>query len=78
MTHPVIADARNRAWRTFVQGLGTDVVGATALAVLPALAGQDFAWTRAYWGAVGLLAAKTAILTVVSYIARKTVPPPTR
>ncbi|MEO3923021.1 hypothetical protein ABGB07_03945 [Micromonosporaceae bacterium B7E4] len=69
------ADARNRAFRTFVQGLGTDVIGATALAVVPALSGSDFAWSGQYWTAVGLLAAKTAILTVVSYVARKTVPP---
>lgn len=71
------ADAKNRAWRTFVQGLGTDVLGAVVLAVGPALAGADFAWTRGYWTAVGLLAAKTVVLSVVSYVSRKVVPPAT-
>ncbi len=69
-------DARNRAFRTFVVGAGTDVAGSVALAVLPALAGADFAWSRAYWAAVGLLAAKTAITTAVSYVARLKAPPP--
>jgi len=68
-------DARNRAARTFVQGLVTDVVGAVALALVPALSGSDFAWSRGYWLAVAGLAAKTAILTAVSYVARKVSPP---
>ncbi len=71
-----VRDARNRAFRTFVQGAATDVAGSVALAVLPALAGADFAWSRAYWAAVGLLAAKTAITTAVSYVARLKAPPP--
>lgn len=65
------ADARNRAFRTFVQGLGIDVAGAVALAVVPALAGADFAWSRAYWLSVAGLAAKTGIYTGVSYVARR-------
>lgn len=71
------ADARNRAFRTFVQGLLTDVIGAVVLAVGPALAGAEFAWTKEYWTAVGLLTAKTVVLSVVSYISRKAVPPAT-
>lgn len=69
------ADAKNRAWRTFVQGLGIDLAVALVLAVGPELVGADFAWTRGYWTAVGLLAAKTVVHTVVSYVARKVVPP---
>lgn len=69
------ADAKNRALRTFVQGLGTDVLGAVVLAVGPALAGADFAWTGEYWTAVGLLAAKTVVLSLVSYVSRKVAPP---
>lgn len=69
------ADAKNRALRTFVQGLLTDVIGAVVLAVGPALAGADFAWTREYWTAVGLLTAKTVVLSVVSYVSRKVAPP---
>jgi F0F1-type ATP synthase assembly protein I len=71
----VAADARNRAWRTFVQNLLVDVVSAVALAVLPAMSGSDFAWSAGYWGTVATLAAKTAVLTVVSYVGRKVVPP---
>lgn len=69
------ADARNRAARTFAQGLLTDVVGAVVLAVGPALAGSDFTWSRAYWTAVGGLAAKTVVMSAVSYIARHLKPP---
>lgn len=69
-------DARNRALRTFVQGVGTDVVASAALAILPALTGSDFAWSGTYWAAVGLLAAKTAVITLVSYVARLKAPPP--
>lgn len=69
------SDARNRAFRTFVQGLLTDVLAAVVLAVGPALTGADFAWTRGYWAAVGLLAAKTAVQSVVSYVGRKVAPP---
>jgi hypothetical protein len=69
------ADATNRAWRTFLQGLLVDVVSAVALALLPALAGAEFAWTAEYWTAVALLAGKTAVMTVVSYVSRKVVPP---
>lgn len=79
MTQPtttVSADARNRALRTFAQGLLVDVAGALVLAVGPALAGADFAWTRGYWAAVGMLAAKTAIQSVVAYVSRTVVPPP--
>lgn len=72
---PVAADARQRAWRTFAQGLTVDVVSAVALAALPALAGSDFAWSRGYWAAVGGLLAKTALTTAVSYVARHVVPP---
>lgn len=69
------ADAKNRAFRTFVQGLLTDVIGAVVLAVGPAIAGTDFAWTKAYWTAVGLLTAKTVVLAIVSYVSRKVAPP---
>ncbi len=59
----------------FVEGLAVDVVAAVVLAIGPTVAGSDFAWSRAYWGAVALLAAKTAIQTTVAYVAaRKAVP----
>jgi hypothetical protein len=65
------ADARNRAFRTFAQGLAVDVTAAVVLTVGPALAGSDFAWSRAYWLTLAGLAGKTAITSAVSYVARR-------
>jgi len=73
---PATADARNRAWRTFLQGLGIDVAAAVLLAAGPIVIGSDFAWTRAYWLTLAGLAGKTAIQTAVSYGMRKMLPPP--
>ena len=70
------ADARNRAWRTFLQGLLVDMVAALVLTIGPALAGSDFAWSREYWLTLAGLAAKSVVLSAVSYVARKVVPPP--
>ncbi|WIM97713.1 hypothetical protein ACTOB_001261 [Actinoplanes oblitus] len=69
----VAADARNRAFRTFVQGLGVDLAVAVVLA-LAASAG-DLAWTRAYWATVGTLLAKTALTTAAAYVMRIYAPP---
>lgn len=69
------ADARNRAWRTFMQGLLVDVTAAVTLAVGPALTGSDFAWSRTYWATLAALAAKTALTSAVAYLARRIIPP---
>lgn len=69
------ADARNRAWRTFVQGLLVDVVLALSGGISLALASPDFAWTRAYWLGIGLALAKTALTTITAYVMRKAAPP---
>ena len=71
----VTADAKNRAWRTFAQGLLVDVVAAIVLVVGPALTASDFAWSKAYWLTVGGLLAKTVLTSVVSYVGRKVAPP---
>lgn len=73
---PTGADAKNRAWRTLAQGVALDVTAAVVLAVAPSLLGHDFAWTEDYWSLIGLLAAKTAIQTAVSYWMRHAMPPP--
>jgi hypothetical protein len=67
------ADARNRAVRTLVQSLLVDVALALVLALTPVLA--DIKWERSYWVAVGLLAARSVITAVLSWAARKLVPP---
>jgi uncharacterized membrane protein YcjF (UPF0283 family) len=68
-------DARNRAWRTFAQSLLVDVIAAVALAVFPIL--SDVHWDKSYWLAVGALAARSAVTAVVSWVARKVLPPAT-
>jgi len=74
-TAPAAPVKRTSTVRTFAEGLGLDVGLAVVLAIGPTLAGADFAWTRAYWLSVGLLAGKTAIQTAVAYVAaRKAVP----
>lgn len=69
----VEADARDRAWRTFVQGLAIDVSGALLVALMVPM--TDIRWTREYWIGVGLLAGKTVIHSAVSYLYRKLVAP---
>ena len=64
-----VVDARNRSWRTFVQGLGIDI-GFALLSVL-ALALGDFDFlSGAAWATLGVLVLKTIIQTAISYVAR--------
>lgn len=67
------ADARNRAVRTLAQGLALDV--GVAVVSVAAVAVGDVHWTRAWWAALGLLVAKTAVQAAVSYAARRLLPP---
>lgn len=69
----VRADASNRALRTLMQGLIIDVAVAVCLVLAPAFTSIE--WTSAYWAALGLSLARTALQSVVSYIARMVVPP---
>jgi hypothetical protein len=69
-----VVDARNRSWRTFVQGLGIDL-GFALLSVL-ALAISDFDFLDgAAWATLGVLVLKTIIQTAISYIARLKITP---
>lgn len=67
------ADARNRAVRTFLQGLGAAVLASVTPVVLAA-SGQIH-WTREWWlleaGAVGF----AAVTGALSYVTRYTHPP---
>lgn len=69
-------DAANRASRTLFQGLAVDVLAAVAVALTVAIAG-GIEWTSAYWAALGLAAAKSAVTAIVSYVSRIVVPPAT-
>lgn len=65
------ADAKNRAARTFVQGLLTDLLVAAVLFAFPIFAGGSFDWTKSDWKVIGLSLAKTIVVTLLSYLARK-------
>lgn len=68
-------DARNRAFRTLVQGLLADVIAAVLLVVIPAVNGSDFAWSGTFWLALLALAGKSALTAALSYIGRQVLPP---
>ncbi|WP_433078832.1 hypothetical protein ACQP1P_38480 [Dactylosporangium sp. CA-052675] len=68
-------DAVNRAWRTLVQGLALDVVVAI-VAVLATNVG-DAQWTKEYWLGIAALLGKSVVTAIVSYFARKYLPPST-
>lgn len=67
------ADARNRSFRTLVQGFALDV--ATALILVLALAFTTIEWTPEYWIALGLTAAKSVLQAGVAYFMRILVKP---
>jgi uncharacterized membrane protein YcjF (UPF0283 family) len=68
------SDARNRAWRTLLQGLGIDVAVALVAVLTPLLTNVE--WTQAFWTGVAALAAKSVVQALVAFVARKVVPPP--
>lgn len=70
----MIASARNRSWRTFLQGLGLDIVFAL-VALVGTLGNVDF-FSTAGWTMLGILVVKTVIQTAVSYVARVKIAPP--
>lgn len=69
----VEVDARNRAWRTFVQGLGIDVLAAVVVTLLPMVTVLE--WSLAWWLALGLAVSRSALGALVAYLARKLVTP---
>lgn len=73
-TPPIETDARQRALRTLAQGFAVDVAAGIGVALAAGLAG-GIEWTQAYWVALGLAVAKSAVTAAVSYVARKLVPP---
>lgn len=76
-TYPPSAtvDARNRAWRTFVQGLAVDVLLSAAAALTLALSAPELTWSKPYWIGVGLAVGKSVLQAVTSYAARHIAPP---
>lgn len=63
------ADARNRAARTFIQGLGIDILAAVILLLLPVVTSAN-GWGDFEWNLLGFLLAKTVAATVFAYVMR--------
>jgi hypothetical protein len=69
----VLSDAKDRAWRTVLQGLGIDLATALVLSLAVLLTRID--WTWAFWGALGLAVAKSLIQATVAFFMRLLVKP---
>lgn len=74
MSTPRTTDARNRALRTFVQGLATDVLAAVVLLLLPIVTAAE-GWGDFEWNIIGFLLAKTVVVTGLSYVMRQHLDP---
>lgn len=66
-------DAKSRAWRTVMVGLGIDVATGLVLVLLPLVSSIE--WTQTYWITLGSLAAKSVVQAIVSYFFRLLVKP---
>ena len=66
----ILADAKDRAWRTTVQNITVDIGVAAAAALTSALESGAAPLTATFWIALGPGVAKTALLIAASYIMR--------
>lgn len=73
VTHLTQQDAKNRSFRTLLQGFGIDLIFAL-IAALGALSGVNF-FDKAGLATLGILVSKTIIQTMVSYVARLKITP---
>jgi hypothetical protein len=71
----VLADALDRAWRTFKSGIGLDIAIAIAIVVAPAVTNLE--WTPTYWTVLGTAVAKSVLTAVTSYVLRRKSTPKT-
>lgn len=73
--HVVVAlDAQDRAFRTFMQGIGIDVVVALSIAMGIWVVDADITSKEA-WIVLATTGGKTLIITVTSYVVRLKIPP---
>lgn len=72
---PVKVDAKSRAVRTFLQGIGIDVAVAIAAGLLLWLPDADLS-SREAWIVLGTSVAKSVLTAVASYVMRLKVTPP--
>lgn len=66
----VQADAQNRAWRTFLQGLGIDVLVAVALTISAILVSAD-GWGALEWAAISFSFVKSILQAFAAYVMRR-------
>lgn len=62
-------DARNRAWRTLLQGLAFDVLAAIVLVVFTAVSKAN-AWGDLEWSLIAFTLFKSAMVSGLSYLMR--------
>lgn len=67
-------DAKNRSWRTALQGLAIDVGVAIVIVLAPALAGAE-AWGDFKWAILGFSVFKSAAQAVLSFVMRRWLDP---
>ncbi len=65
----LLADAKNRSWRTFLQGLGADVAVALATGLLLWLPDADISSKEA-WIILATTLSKTVLTAVASFVMR--------
>jgi hypothetical protein len=70
------SDARNRALRTFVVGIATDVAVAVGLVLVNAFTKAN-GWGDFDWSILGFSVAKTGVTTAGAYVLRRFVDPST-
>lgn len=63
-------DSKNRALRTFIVGIASDVAVAVVLVLVTVFGGVN-GWGDVQWAALGFTLAKTVIMTAGSYILRR-------
>lgn len=71
MTTPTLtADAKNRGWRTFAQGLAIDIAVGVAL-VLVTLIGPWNSWGEVQWAIASYSVFKSTVQAVCAFVLRR-------
>jgi hypothetical protein len=68
-------DAKNRTWRTILQGLAVDVAVAVSL-VLVTLFADVGSWGEIQWTIIGFTLLKTVLMAVAAFVMRRFVDRP--
>lgn len=74
MPAPTVADARNRALRTFLQGVGYAVLAAAVMVLLPVFTSAK-SWADFNWSVIAFALAQAVGMAVLSYVMRKVLDP---